>query len=67
MGATSIPFQIFSGDLNARSLEEVQPAKYAAMEGVITSGNGKPLYIGKSSILHQGRFIMLSKFHMERV
>ncbi len=46
MGATSIPFQIFSGDLNARSLEEVQPAKYAAMEGVITSGNGKPLYIG---------------------
>jgi cytochrome bd ubiquinol oxidase subunit I len=46
MGAAAIPFQIFSGDLNARSLEQVQPAKYAAMEGVITSGNGKPLYIG---------------------
>ena len=46
MGATAIPFQIISGDFNARSIEVLQPAKYAAMEGVITSGNGKPLYIG---------------------
>ena len=46
IGAAAIPFQIISGDFNARSLEQVQPLKYAAMEGVIQSGNGKPLYIG---------------------
>jgi cytochrome bd ubiquinol oxidase subunit I len=46
MGASAIPFQIISGDFNARSLEQTQPAKYAAMEGVIHSGYGKPLYIG---------------------
>lgn len=46
LGAAAIPFQIFSGDLNARTLERTQPAKYAAIEGVMTSGRGKPLYIG---------------------
>lgn len=46
VGGAAIPFQIISGDFNARSLEVTQPAKYAAMEGVIQSGNGKPLYIG---------------------
>jgi cytochrome bd ubiquinol oxidase subunit I len=46
VGGASIPFQIVAGDFNARSLEVVQPAKYAAMEGVIQSGYGKPLYIG---------------------
>jgi cytochrome d ubiquinol oxidase subunit I len=46
MGGSAIPFQIISGDFNARSLEVTQPAKYAAMEGVIHSGYGKPLYIG---------------------
>jgi cytochrome d ubiquinol oxidase subunit I len=46
MGAAAIPVQIISGDFNARSLEQTQPPKYAAMEGVIHSGYGKPLYIG---------------------
>lgn len=46
LGFAAIPFQIVSGDLNARFLEQAQPPKYAAMEGVIQSGKGKPLYIG---------------------
>lgn len=46
VGAVAIPLQIFTGDLNARSLERVQPAKYAAIEGVMRSGFGLPLYIG---------------------
>lgn len=32
VGAAAIPFQIFTGDLNARSLARMQPAKYAAIE-----------------------------------
>jgi cytochrome bd ubiquinol oxidase subunit I len=46
VGGAAIPFQIISGDFNARSLEITQPLKYAAMEGVIHSGYGLPLYIG---------------------
>jgi len=46
VGAVAIPLQIFSGDLNARSLEQIQPPKYAAMEGIFHSGTGEPLYIG---------------------
>jgi cytochrome bd ubiquinol oxidase subunit I len=46
LGIVAIPLQILSGDLNARFLETAQPTKYAAMEGVLQSGNGKPLYIG---------------------
>jgi cytochrome bd ubiquinol oxidase subunit I len=46
MGGAAIPFQIISGDFNARALEIMQPLKYAAMEGVIHSGYGLPLYIG---------------------
>ncbi|MDQ2902678.1 MAG: cytochrome ubiquinol oxidase subunit I [Ktedonobacteraceae bacterium] len=46
VGAVAIPLQIFSGDLNARSIERLQPAKYAAIEGVMRSGYGLPLYIG---------------------
>ncbi len=46
LGFAAIPFQIVSGDLNARFLENAQPPKYAALEGVLQSGNGKPLYIG---------------------
>lgn len=46
IGAVAIPLQIFSGDLNARSLEVLQPPKYAAMEGMMKSGRGLPLYIG---------------------
>lgn len=46
IGTVAIPLQIVSGDLNARFLEQAQPTKYAAMEGVMQSGNGLPLYIG---------------------
>lgn len=46
MGAIAIPLQIFSGDLNARFLVDAQPAKLAAMEGVIHTERGAPLRIG---------------------
>lgn len=46
VGTAAIPFQIISGDLNARFLEQSQPEKYAAMEGIFQSGNGQPLYVG---------------------
>ncbi|HTK10431.1 MAG TPA: cytochrome ubiquinol oxidase subunit I [Ktedonobacteraceae bacterium] len=46
LGLAAIPFQIISGDFNARFLESAQPTKYAAMEGVWQSGSGKPLYLG---------------------
>ncbi len=46
VGFAAIPFQILSGDLNARAIEQLQPPKYAAMEGVLQSGFGLPLYIG---------------------
>jgi cytochrome d ubiquinol oxidase subunit I len=46
MGAVGIPLQVISGDLNARFLEHEQPPKYAAMEGLMHSGYGMPLYIG---------------------
>lgn len=46
MGSLAIPLQIVSGDFNARFLEKSQPIKYAAMEGIVRSGRGLPLYIG---------------------
>jgi cytochrome d ubiquinol oxidase subunit I len=46
LGMAAIPFQILSGDLNARAVSRLQPAKYAALEGVMRSGFGLPLYIG---------------------
>lgn len=46
LGAAAIPLQIVSGDLNARSLHRLQPAKYATFEGIMHSGQGLPLYIG---------------------
>jgi cytochrome d ubiquinol oxidase subunit I len=46
IGAIAIPLQIVSGDFNARLLKEIQPPKYAAMEGLLPSGRGEPLYIG---------------------
>ena len=46
IGFAAIPFQIVSGDFNARSIETMQPPKYAAMEGVLQSGYGLPLYVG---------------------
>jgi cytochrome d ubiquinol oxidase subunit I len=46
LGAIAIPFQIFDGDLSARSLVDLQPAKLAAMEGVFHTEKGAPIKIG---------------------
>ncbi len=46
LGAIAIPFQIFSGDLSARSLADLQPAKLAAMEGVFHTQKGAPIKVG---------------------
>ncbi len=46
MGAIAIPLQIFDGDLSARSLVDLQPAKLAAMEGVFHTEQGAPIKIG---------------------
>jgi len=46
MGAIAIPLQIISGDASARFLEQSQPAKLAAMEGVVRTANGVPLMVG---------------------
>ncbi len=46
MGAIAIPLQIFVGDLSARSLVDLQPAKLAAMEGVFHTGQGVPIKVG---------------------
>src|SRR5258708_18052771 len=46
LGAIPIPFQIFDGDLSARSLADLQPAKLAALEGVFHTEIGAPIQIG---------------------
>jgi cytochrome d ubiquinol oxidase subunit I len=46
LGAIAIPLQIFDGDLSARSLADLQPAKLAAMEGVFHTEQGAPIKIG---------------------
>lgn len=42
----ALPFQIVSGDSNARFLLRAQPIKLAAMEGVFHTAAGTPLTIG---------------------
>ena len=46
MAVGASPLQIVSGDFNARFLAEYQPAKFAAMEGVIKTQAGVPIKIG---------------------
>lgn len=55
LGAAAIPLQIFTGDLNARSISDTQPAKYATIEGIMRSGQGLPLYIGGIPDPHTGQ------------
>ena len=57
VGTIAIPLQIISGDFNARFLEHQQPAKYAAMEGLIQSGRGRPLFVGGIVDMYAGRVI----------
>ena len=42
----SIPLQILSGDLSARAVGRLQPAKLAAMEALYRTQKGAPLLIG---------------------
>lgn len=42
----SSPLQILSGDLSARRVAELQPAKLAAMEALYTTQAGAPLVLG---------------------
>ncbi|MDQ6661711.1 MAG: cytochrome ubiquinol oxidase subunit I, partial [Chloroflexota bacterium] len=46
MGVIAIPLQIVSGDFNARYVAHLQPAKFAAMEGIFHTESGPPLRIG---------------------
>lgn len=55
MGAIAIPLQIVSGDATARFLEDSQPAKLAAMEGLFYTRSGAPLEIGGLADLQTGK------------
>ncbi len=46
MACVSAPLQMVSGDLSARSVARLQPAKLAAMEADYHTENGAPLVIG---------------------
>jgi len=46
VACVSAPLQIVSGDLSARSVAKLQPAKLAAMEAHYRTEAGAPLYIG---------------------
>src|ERR1019366_8799353 len=46
MACISIPLQILSGDLSARAVGRLQPAKLAAMEALYRTQEGAPLVIG---------------------
>ena len=43
---TCIPLQLVSGDYSAKVVAEIQPAKFAAMEGLYRTQEGAPLTIG---------------------
>jgi cytochrome d ubiquinol oxidase subunit I len=45
MAVVATPLQIISGDFNARFLANYQPAKFAAMEGVVKTQAGVPIKI----------------------
>jgi cytochrome d ubiquinol oxidase subunit I len=46
VACVSIPLQIASGDLSARAVGRLQPAKLAAMEAIYRTEDGAPLLIG---------------------
>ena len=46
LACVAIPLQILSGDLSARAVAELQPVKFAAMEGHYHTEAGAPLLIG---------------------
>ncbi len=46
VACASIPLQILSGDLSARAVGRLQPAKLAAMEALYRTQTGAPLLIG---------------------
>src|SRR5450759_4602474 len=46
LACVSIPLQIFSGDISARAVGRLQPAKLAAMEALYRTQTGAPLLVG---------------------
>ncbi|MDQ3413761.1 MAG: cytochrome ubiquinol oxidase subunit I [Verrucomicrobiota bacterium] len=46
VGCVATPLQILSGDLSARTVAKLQPAKLAAMEAHYHSSSGAPLIVG---------------------
>jgi cytochrome d ubiquinol oxidase subunit I len=46
VGCVSVPLQIWSGDLSARTVARIQPAKLAAMEATYQTQEGAPILIG---------------------
>ncbi|GBD22672.1 Putative cytochrome bd menaquinol oxidase subunit I [bacterium HR29] len=56
MAAVSIPLQIVAGDFAARRVAELQPVKFAAMEGQYGTERGAPLRIGGIPMDGETRF-----------
>ncbi|MDQ3116198.1 MAG: cytochrome ubiquinol oxidase subunit I [Verrucomicrobiota bacterium] len=46
VGCVATPLHILSGDLSARTVAKLQPAKLAAMEAHYHTSNGAPLIVG---------------------
>ena len=46
VAAIAAPIQVFVGDVAARAIFEAQPAKFAAMELITTTGSHQPVTIG---------------------
>jgi len=56
MAAIAIPLQIIAGDFAARRVADLQPPKFAAMEGQFETETGAPLRIGGIPIDGETRF-----------
>src|SRR5690606_29824271 len=56
MAAIAIPLQILAGDFAARRVADLQPVKFAAMEGQYETERGAPLRIGGIPIDGETRF-----------
>ncbi len=56
VAAVSIPLQIVAGDFAAKRVAELQPVKFAAMEGQYETQRGAPLRIGGIPVDGETRF-----------
>ena len=55
VAAVAAPVQVFVGDVAARAVFEDQPAKFAAMELITTTGPNQPVTIGGVLVGERGR------------